>query len=88
MKSSSKVLLGLVAGAAAGAIMGLLLAPETGQTTRKKVLKSAKKLNESIKTNINEFSSKSQKALKDLSESAEDLKKLADEKIAKAMHNN
>lgn len=88
MKSSSKVLLGLVAGVAAGAIMGLLLAPETGQTTRKKVLKSAKKLNESIKTNINEFSSKSQKALKDLSESAEDLKKLADEKIAKAIHNN
>ncbi len=35
--SSTKVLLGFVAGAAVGALAGILFAPETGENTRKKI---------------------------------------------------
>lgn len=44
MKSSSKFLIGFIAGAAAGAIAGILLAPDKGSETRKKVAEKAKKL--------------------------------------------
>lgn len=45
MKSSaSKFLIGFIAGAAAGAIAGILLAPDKGSETRKKVAEKAKKV--------------------------------------------
>ncbi len=37
MSSKTKLVLGLVGAAAAGVIVGLLLAPETGADTRKKI---------------------------------------------------
>ncbi|WP_299819304.1 YtxH domain-containing protein [uncultured Pontibacter sp.] len=50
-KSSSgngAVALGLLAGAAAGALAGVLLAPDKGTTTRKKVADSASKLGDQV----------------------------------------
>jgi gas vesicle protein len=41
MSTKSKVILGLVGAAAAGVIVGLLLAPEKGTDLRKKVSKTA-----------------------------------------------
>jgi gas vesicle protein len=41
MSTRSKVLLGIVGAAAAGVIVGLLLAPEKGKDTRKKISKTA-----------------------------------------------
>ena len=40
--SSGKVVLGLLAGIAAGAIVGLLFAPAKGEDTRKKITKKGK----------------------------------------------
>ena len=37
MNSGSKVLLGVMAGAAAGVILGVLFAPEKGEDTRRKL---------------------------------------------------
>ena len=41
MTTKSKVILGLVGAAAAGVLVGLLLAPEKGTDTRKKISKAA-----------------------------------------------
>lgn len=49
MSDNSKVLLGLLAGLAAGAALGLLLAPEKGSETRDKLSQSLKDLGDSIK---------------------------------------
>lgn len=46
--ATGAVALGLLAGAAAGAIAGVLLAPDKGTTTRKKVTDSASKFGDQI----------------------------------------
>jgi len=49
MKDLSKVLLSFIVGAAAGAATGLLLAPDKGENTRKKVKESVNDLSEKAK---------------------------------------
>lgn len=44
-----KVAGGLLAGAAAGAIAGILLAPDSGKNTRKKIADKTKKITASVK---------------------------------------
>lgn len=53
--SSGKVLLGLIAGVAAGALLGILFAPEKGSVTRKKISKKAEKYGDDLKEKFNEF---------------------------------
>ena len=83
MKDTGKVLLSLLAGAAAGAVVGLLYAPEAGEEARKKLAKNAKKLNETIKSSIDEISEKSQKAIKEITESMQEARKNTAEKVSK-----
>lgn len=49
MKSTGKILTAIVAGAALGAIVGILLAPDKGSETRKKINEEGKKLAEDVK---------------------------------------
>jgi len=65
--SSGKVLLGLLAGVAAGALLGILFAPEKGSVTRKKMSKKAKDYGEGLKEKFNEF-------VDDISEKFEEVK--------------
>ncbi|MEO5911353.1 MAG: YtxH domain-containing protein [Pelobium sp.] len=65
MKDNSKSLVALVAGLAAGAVVGLLFAPEKGSETRDKLSESLKNLGDSIKEkaaeeidNLTEFKDK------------------------------
>jgi len=53
--SSGKVLLGLLAGVAAGALLGILFAPDKGKTTRKKMSKNGEDYLETAKEKFNEF---------------------------------
>lgn len=53
--SSSKVLLGFVAGAAVGALAGILFAPDKGSATRTKIAGKAGDIGDSIKTSFSDF---------------------------------
>lgn len=48
MNDSMKTLLAFLAGAAAGAVAGILLAPDKGSETRKKILSKAKDLGDGV----------------------------------------
>ena len=50
MSKSSNVLLALLGGVAMGAVLGLLLAPEKGSETRRKVSDAAKDFSDKVKS--------------------------------------
>jgi len=49
MKDNSKVVIALMAGLAAGAVLGILFAPDKGNETRDKLSESLKNLGDSIR---------------------------------------
>jgi gas vesicle protein len=53
--ANTKALLGFLAGAAAGALAGILLAPDKGSETRKKISKKTGDLGDSLKNSFNDF---------------------------------
>ena len=53
--ANTKTLLGFLAGAAVGALAGILLAPDKGSETRKKISKKTGDLGDSLKDSFNEF---------------------------------
>ncbi|MEK6481610.1 YtxH domain-containing protein [Catalinimonas sp. 4WD22] len=66
MDNSGKVISALLIGAAAGAIAGLLLAPESGDKTRRKLNKSAKNMLDDLEDAWED----SAERIKDLADSA------------------
>lgn len=58
MSNDSKLLLGLIVGAAAGAVAGLVLAPSSGKETREKIKEAATNFKVDLDTKLNELSSK------------------------------
>ncbi len=53
--SSSKTLLGIIAGAALGAVAGILLAPDKGSATRKKISSKSGDLADNVKNSFGDF---------------------------------
>ena len=53
--SSGKVLLGILAGTAAGALIGILFAPDKGSNTRKKIVSKGEEYAEDLKEKFGEF---------------------------------
>ena len=53
--STSNILVAFLAGAAVGAVAGILLAPDTGANTRKKILNKANDLAGSVKNSVTGF---------------------------------
>lgn len=49
MRDNQKILLALLSGAAAGAAMGLLFAPNKGKDTRKKLVRNAQRFADTVK---------------------------------------
>ncbi len=52
---SGKVILGILAGAGIGALVGMLFAPEKGSTTRKSIVDKKDDFAGSLKSKLNEF---------------------------------
>jgi gas vesicle protein len=79
MNSTTKIVLGVVGAAAAGAVIGLLLAPEKGSDIRKKVKDAANDwacqladLFAEGKSEFNDIKSKATKKARDFAGQAED----------------
>lgn len=78
--SSGKVVLGVLAGLAAGALAGILFAPAKGSRTRKRITKKGKDYADGLKDIFNEF-------VEDITEKFEQVKEevseFAEEKMGK-----
>jgi len=53
--NSGKILLGVVIGATAGAVLGVLFAPAKGSVTRKRITRSGAAYAEDVKEKFNEY---------------------------------
>lgn len=80
--SSGKVLLGLLAGVAAGALLGVLFAPDKGTVTRKKIVKKGEDYADVLTEKFNEFLDTLSEKYDDVKEDVENLKAKA-EKVKK-----
>jgi gas vesicle protein len=72
MNKSSKIIAAFIAGAAVGAVLGILFAPDKGTETRKKVSDDGKKMSDAIKNKFNEMKEKVNAAKDDMEQQHED----------------
>jgi len=73
--NTGKVVLGIAAGLATGALLGVLFAPDKGVTTRKKICREGENLTDDLKEKVDEFiesiTKKFEKVKKDVTNFAE-----------------
>ena len=79
--SNSKVLLGFVAGAAAGALAGILFAPDKGSATRKKISNKTGDITDSIKNSFSHFIDKIKDTYRGVEEDVEEMSNKAGTKM-------
>jgi gas vesicle protein len=61
--ANTKTILGFIAGASIGAIIGILIAPEKGADTRQKIIDKSGDLKDAVKESITGFLDKLQKGV-------------------------
>jgi len=81
--SSGKVLLGVLAGLAAGALLGILFAPEKGSVTRKRMSKKAEDYADGLKEKFNEFLDNISEKFEEVKEEVYDLTEQSEVKSEK-----
>lgn len=80
---TGKVLIGILAGVAAGALLGVLFAPQRGAVTRRKICREGENLSNDLKEKFEEIidtvTEKFNKVKKDVTDFAEKNVKVAEE---------
>ncbi|RYY44207.1 MAG: YtxH domain-containing protein [Chitinophagaceae bacterium] len=71
--SNGKFLAGILLGTAAGAVLGLLFAPDKGTDTRKKIAKKTSKLGDDLKSKFDELSETIKEKFDSIREDANDM---------------
>jgi len=84
--SSSKLLVGFLAGAAVGALAGILFAPDKGSNTRKKISNKTGDITDSVKNSFGDFIDGVKETYSNAKESAEEFADKAKEKFGSAKH--
>ena len=83
MNTKSKVLLGILGAAAAGVVIGMLVAPEKGKETRKRLKKTAEDWADSMSHLWARGKAAAEEAANDLKDKSRYAKSAAEEKINK-----
>jgi gas vesicle protein len=76
--SSGKVLLGLLAGVAAGAVLGVLFAPDKGSVTRKKIARKSQEYADGLTEKFDEFLETINEKIAEVKEEVEKVKSKAE----------
>ncbi|MEO6314998.1 MAG: YtxH domain-containing protein [Chitinophagaceae bacterium] len=84
--ANTKTLLGFLAGAAVGALAGILLAPEKGSDTRKKISKKTGDLGDSLKGSFSDFIDGVKESYANVKSDAEDVEEKGRMKINSLKH--
>lgn len=84
--SNSKALLGFLAGAAVGALAGILFAPEKGSDTRKRISDKTGDASDSLKRSLNNFIDGIKHAYSGAKNDAEEMADKAKAKLSGAKH--
>ena len=79
--SNGKIVLGALAGLAAGAVLGILFAPEKGSTTRKNIRRKGEDSVDHLKDKFSEFVDNVAEKFDRVKEDVENIGKDAKEKI-------
>jgi gas vesicle protein len=81
MNNSGKILAAAAAGIAAGAVLGILFAPDKGTETRKKITDQGKKIAGGVKDKLDGVKDKFIKGKEKLNEFKEDIAQTVKEKV-------
>jgi gas vesicle protein len=87
MNTKSKVILGILGAAAAGVVIGMLLAPEKGKDTRKKLRKTAEEWADSVGHLWSRGKAAAEEAAESVREKARYAKATAEDKANKVKEN-